>query len=69
VVDTNQIPELMSIKQLAQRLASLCATCAAPSLKRMPYLKVGRLVRFDTREVTESLLTQWRPPLGQDFGA
>jgi hypothetical protein len=34
VVDTNQVPELMSIEQLAQRLGiATCATCAASSLK------------------------------------
>jgi excisionase family DNA binding protein len=69
VVDTNQIPELMSIEQLAQRLGiTVRHVRRLVAERRMPYLKVGRLVGFDTRQVTEWLDTQRRPPVGQNVG-
>jgi excisionase family DNA binding protein len=69
MIDTNQIPELMTIEQLAQRLGiTVRHVRRLVAERRMPYLKVGRLVRFDTREVTEWLDTQGRPPVGQNGG-
>jgi excisionase family DNA binding protein len=52
MVDTNQIPELMSIEQLAQRLGiTVRHVRRLVAEKRLPYYKVGSLVRFDSAEI------------------
>jgi excisionase family DNA binding protein len=52
MVDTNQIPGLMSIEQLAQRLGiTVRHVRRLVAEKRVPYYKVGSLVRFDSAEI------------------
>ena len=68
MTDTNQIPELMSIEQLAQRLGiTVRHVRRLVAERRVPYLKVGRLVRFDTRELTEWLDSRRRPSVRHDL--
>jgi excisionase family DNA binding protein len=68
LVDTNQIPELMSIEQIAQRLGiTVRHVRRLVAERRVPYLKVGRLVRFDTSEVTQWLDSRRRPSVRQDL--
>jgi excisionase family DNA binding protein len=55
----NKIPELMSIDQLAQRLGiTVRHVRRLVAEKRVPYYKVGRLVRFDPAEITQWLETR-----------
>jgi excisionase family DNA binding protein len=52
VVRIETIPELMSIDQLAQRLGiNVRHVGRLVAEKRVPYYKVGRLVRFDPAEI------------------
>jgi excisionase family DNA binding protein len=52
VVGIDTIPELMSIEQLAQRLGiTVRHVRRLVAEKRVPYLKVGRLVRFDPEAI------------------
>ena len=62
-IDT--IPELMSIDQLAQRLGiTVRYVRRLVADKRIPYLKVGKLVRFDSEEIAQWLNGQRRPHVG-----
>jgi excisionase family DNA binding protein len=55
----NKIPELMSIDQLAQRLGiTVRHVRRLVAEKRVPYYKVGRLVRFDPTEINLWLQTR-----------
>jgi excisionase family DNA binding protein len=57
------IPELMSIDQLAQRLGiTVRHVRRLIAEKRVPYLKVGRLVRFDPGEIA-TWLAESRSPV------
>jgi excisionase family DNA binding protein len=68
VAHTYQVPELIRIEQLAQRLGiTVRHVRRLVAERRVPYLKVGRLVRFDTLEVTEWLDSRRRPPVGDDL--
>jgi excisionase family DNA binding protein len=59
-IDT--IPELMSIDQLAQRLGiTVRHVRRLIAEERVPYLKVGRLVRFDPAEIATWLAESRRP--------
>jgi excisionase family DNA binding protein len=52
VASTDTIPELMSIEQLAQRLGiTVRHVRRLVAEKRVPYYKVGRLVRFNGEEI------------------
>jgi excisionase family DNA binding protein len=62
-IDT--IPELMSIDQLAQRLGiTVRHVRRLVADKRIPYLKVGKLVRFDSGEIAQWLNGQRHPQAG-----
>lgn len=48
----DDIPQLLTIDQLAQRLGiTVRHVRRLVAEKRVPYLKVGRLVRFDSAEI------------------
>ncbi len=53
------VPDLIDIKKLASRLGdSVRHIRRLVATKRIPYLKVGQLVRFDPDEITASLDAQ-----------
>jgi excisionase family DNA binding protein len=53
---TSTLPQLLTIDQLAERLGtSVRHVRRLVAERRVPYLKVGRLIRFDPSEVTEWL--------------
>jgi excisionase family DNA binding protein len=55
-------PQLLSIDQLAQRLGiTVRHVRRLVADKRVPYYKVGRLVRFDPTEITDWLATRRVP--------
>jgi excisionase family DNA binding protein len=55
-------PQLLSIDQLAQRLGiTVRHVRRLVADKRVPYYKVGRLVRFDPAEITDWLATRRVP--------
>jgi excisionase family DNA binding protein len=55
-------PQLLSIDQLAQRLGiTVRHVRRLVAEKRVPYYKVGRLVRFDPTEITDWLATRRVP--------
>jgi excisionase family DNA binding protein len=65
VADIDKIPELISIEQLAQRLSiTVRHVRRMIAEKRVPYLKVGRLVRFDPDEIAKWLIASRRPVEG-----
>ncbi|HVA75658.1 MAG TPA: helix-turn-helix domain-containing protein [Acidimicrobiales bacterium] len=52
-------PQLLDIDQLAQRLGiTVRHVRRLVADKRVPYYKVGRLVRFDQAEITQWLQTR-----------
>jgi excisionase family DNA binding protein len=52
-------PQLLDIDQLAQRLGiTVRHVRRLVADKRVPYYKVGRLVRFDQTEITDWLATR-----------
>lgn len=56
------IPQLLTIDQLAQRLGiTVRHVRRLVAEKRVPYYKVGRLVRFDEAEITVWLATRRVP--------
>jgi excisionase family DNA binding protein len=59
-------PQLLDIDQLAQRLGiTVRHVRRLVADKRVPYYKVGRLVRFDQAEITDWLATRRVPNRGQ----
>jgi excisionase family DNA binding protein len=55
-------PQLLTIDQLAQRLGvTVRHVRRLVAEKRVPYYKVGRLVRFDPAEITDWLATRRVP--------
>lgn len=61
----DKIPELLNIDQLAQRLGiTVRHVRRLVAERRVPHLKVGRLVRFDSAEIAEWLDRRRRPQLG-----
>jgi excisionase family DNA binding protein len=55
-------PQLLTIDQLAQRLGiTVRHVRRLVADKRVPYYKVGRLVRFDPAEITDWLATRRVP--------
>jgi excisionase family DNA binding protein len=66
VAGIDTIPELMSIDQLAQRLGiTVRHVRRLVADRRIPYLKVGKLIRFDSDEIAEWLNSQRRPQAGE----
>jgi excisionase family DNA binding protein len=66
--DINNIPQLLTIDQLAERLGITVRHVRRLVVeKRVPYLKVGRLVRFDPSEIAKWLRDSapTRPPPGR----
>jgi excisionase family DNA binding protein len=58
MTDTDTIPQLLTIEQLAQRLGTTIRHIRRlVAERRVPYLKVGRLVRFDPEAVNAWLDT------------
>jgi excisionase family DNA binding protein len=65
VAGIDMIPELMSIDQLAQRLGiTMRHVRRLVADRRIPYIKVGKLVRFDSEEIAQWLDGQRRPQAG-----
>jgi excisionase family DNA binding protein len=65
VAGIDTIPELMSIDQLAQRLGiTIRHVRRLVADRRIPYIKVGKLVRFDSEEIAQWLNGQRRPQVG-----
>lgn len=59
---TDTIHQLLSIDQLAQRLGiTVRHVRRLVAERRVPYYKVGRLVRFDPDEIGEWLRDRRRP--------
>jgi excisionase family DNA binding protein len=59
---TDTIPHLLTIDQLAQRLGiTVRHVRRLVAERRVPYYKVGRLVRFDPNEIDEWLRDRRRP--------
>ena len=59
---TNTIPHLLTIDQLAQRLGiTVRHVRRLVAERRVPYYKVGRLVRFDRNEIDDWLRDRRRP--------
>jgi excisionase family DNA binding protein len=57
--DMSTIPQLLTIDELAQRLGiTVRHVRRLVAEKRVPYYKVGRLVRFDPAEITTWLGTR-----------
>jgi excisionase family DNA binding protein len=53
---TSTLPQLLTIDQLAEQLnVSVRHVRRLVAERRVPYLKVGRLIRFDPSEVAEWL--------------
>ena len=62
MIDISSIPELLTIDQLAERLGiTVRHVRRLVAEKRVPYYKVGRLVRFDPAEITTWLGTRRVP--------
>jgi excisionase family DNA binding protein len=62
MIDISSIPELLTIDQLAERLGiTVRHVRRLVAEKRLPYYKVGRLVRFDLAEITTWLGTRRVP--------
>ncbi|MGH9104784.1 MAG: helix-turn-helix domain-containing protein, partial [Acidimicrobiales bacterium] len=63
---TAAIPELMDMEILAERLGdSVRHIRRLVAERRIPYLKVGRLIRFDPAEIVEWLDAARQPDLAQ----
>lgn len=59
MTSNNSQPQLLTIDQLAQRLGiTVRHVRRLVADKRLPYYKVGRLVRFDSEEITQWLQTR-----------
>jgi excisionase family DNA binding protein len=62
MASTDDNPQLLTIDQLAQRLGiTVRHVRRLVAEKRVPYYKVGRLVRFDPAEITIWLGTRRVP--------
>jgi excisionase family DNA binding protein len=58
----DRVPELMNIDQLAQRLGiTVRHVRRLVAERRVPYLKVGKLVRFDSAEIAAWLDCRRQP--------
>ncbi len=62
MTDISTIPQLLTIDQLAERLGiTERHVRRLVAEKRVPYLKVGRLVRFDPSEIAKWLRDSAHP--------
>jgi excisionase family DNA binding protein len=62
VNDISTIPQLLTIDQLAERLGiTVRHVRRLVAERRVPYLKVGRLVRFDPSEIAKWLRDSAQP--------
>lgn len=60
--DTHSIPQLLTIDQLAERLGiTVRHVRRLVAERRVPYLKVGKLVRFDPDQIAAWLHTTCQP--------
>lgn len=58
----DKVPQLMTIEQLAERLeVPVRFVRRLVAEKRIPYRKVGKLIRFAEQEIAEWLETTRRP--------
>jgi excisionase family DNA binding protein len=70
MADIDTLPQLLSIDQLADRLGTTVRHVRRlVADKRIPYLKVGKLVRFDADEITEWLKNHRHPEANRDRSA
>ena len=68
MVAADTLPRLLSIDQLADHLATSPRHIRRLiAERRIPYVKVGRLIRFDPAEIT-GWLDRARRPIGVDHG-
>jgi excisionase family DNA binding protein len=59
---TNSVPQLLTIEQLAEQLTtSIRHIRRLIAERRVPYVKVGGLIRFDPAEITTWLDASRRP--------
>ena len=59
MTDLSTIPQLLTIDQLAERLGiTVRHVRRLVAEKRVPYLKVGKLVRFDPDEIKQWLASR-----------
>jgi excisionase family DNA binding protein len=59
MTDLSTIPQLLTIVQLAERLGTTVRHVRRlVAEKRVPYLKVGKLVRFDPDEIKQWLASR-----------
>ena len=59
MTDLSTIPQLLTIDQLAERLGITARHVRRLGAeRRLPYYKVGRLVRFDPAEISQWLKTR-----------
>jgi excisionase family DNA binding protein len=59
MTNLSTIPQLLTIDQLAERLGiTVRHVRRLVAEKRVPYLKVGKLVRFDPDEIKQWLASQ-----------
>ncbi len=59
MADTSTIPQLLTIDQLAERLGiTVRHVRRLVAEKRVPYLKVGKLVRFNPDEIKQWLASR-----------
>jgi excisionase family DNA binding protein len=62
--DTDTIPQLLTIEQLADRLGiTVRHVRRLVAERRVPYLKVGKLVRFDPADIADWLQNERRVPV------
>lgn len=63
--DADTIPQLLTIEQLAERLGiTVRHVRRLVAERRVPIVKVGRLVRFDAGEIARWLDSRRRPEVG-----
>jgi excisionase family DNA binding protein len=70
MADIDNIPQLLTIDQLADRLGvTERYVRRMVAEKRVPYRKLGKLIRFADHEIAAWLDTTRRPRDGNDRGA
>ena len=63
--DADTIPQLLTIEQLAERLGiTVRHVRRLVAERRVPIVKVGRLVRFDAADIARWLDSRRRPEVG-----
>lgn len=70
MANTDTLPQLLTIDQLAEQLGiTVRHVRRLIAERRVPYLKVGKLVRFDPAEIAGWLDAARRPQQGPDCGS